>query len=125
VVKRIVEELDQNLLGLVHCSGGGQTKCLRFGTRVHHVKDNLFPIPALFKEIQGVSGTSDEEMHQVYNMGHRLEVFCLPEAASRVIELSREFGIDAQVVGRTEESQKDDGGNHLTIERDDLTLQYG
>jgi phosphoribosylformylglycinamidine cyclo-ligase len=79
----------------------------------------------LFKEIQRVSGTSDEEMHQVYNMGHRLEVFCLPEAASRVIELSREFGIDAQVVGRTEESQKDDGGNHLTIQRNDLTLQYG
>ena len=125
VVKRIVEELDQNVLGLVHCSGGGQTKCLRFGTQVHHVKDNLFPVPALFKEIQSASGTTDEEMHQVYNMGHRLEVFCLPEAASRVIELSREFNIDAQVVGRTEETQKADGNNHLTIRRDDLTLQYG
>jgi phosphoribosylformylglycinamidine cyclo-ligase len=125
VVKRIVEELNQNILGLVHCSGGGQTKCLRFGTKVHHVKDNLFPVPPLFNEIQRVSGTTNEEMHQVYNMGHRLEVFCLPEAASKVIDLARDFSIDAQVVGRTEESQKSDESNHLTILRDDLVLQYG
>ena len=64
-------------------------------------------------------------MHQVYNMGHRLEVFCLPEVASKVIELSREFDVDAQVIGRTEETQKADGANHLTILRDDLTLRYG
>ncbi len=125
VVKRIVEELGQKVLGLVHCSGGGQTKCLRFGTRVHHVKDNLFPIPVLFREIQRASGTSDEEMHQVYNMGHRLEVFCEPDAASKVIGLAQGFGINAQVIGRTEESQKEDGRNHLTIQRDDLNLQYG
>ena len=125
VVKRIIEELDRQVLGLVHCSGGGQTKCLRFGTRVHHVKDNLFPVPALFKEIQRASQTSEEEMHQVYNMGHRLEVFCLPEVASKVIELSQEFDVDAQVIGRTEETQKADGANHLTILRDDLTLRYG
>ena len=113
VVKRIIEELDRQVLGLVHCSGGGQTKCLRFGTRVHHVKDNLFPVPALFKEIQRASQTTEEEMHQVYNMGHRLEVFCLPEVASKVIELSQEFGVDAKVIGRTEETQKADGANHL------------
>jgi phosphoribosylformylglycinamidine cyclo-ligase len=125
VVKKIVEELNEEVLGLVHCSGGGQTKCLRFGTRVHHIKNNLFEVPALFKEIQRVSGTTDEEMHQVYNMGHRLEVFCPPEAASKVIALAQSFDIDAQVIGKTEESQKSDGNNHLTIQRDDLTLQYG
>ena len=64
-------------------------------------------------------------MHQVYNMGHRLEVFCLPEVASKVIELSQEFDVDAQVIGRTEETQKADGANHLSILRDGLTLRYG
>jgi phosphoribosylformylglycinamidine cyclo-ligase len=125
VVKALVSELKDGILGLVHCSGGGQTKCLRFGTGVHHVKDNLFEIPPLFREIQKVSGTSDEEMHQVYNMGHRFEVYCLPELDRQVVEVARQFGIEAQVVGRTEKSGKTEGGNHLTITREDLTLQYG
>ena len=104
---------------------GGQTKCLRFGTGVHHIKDNLFSPPPLFAEIQKASGTSNEEMHQVYNMGHRLEAFCTPEKAQRVIEISQSFGIDAQVVGRTEPSLRPDQSNHLTILRDDLKLTYG
>jgi phosphoribosylformylglycinamidine cyclo-ligase len=125
VIKRIVSELNENVVGLVHCSGGGQTKCLRFGSQVHHVKDNLFPIPPLFKEIQKVSGTSDEEMHQVYNMGHRFEIFCEPEVADEVIALAGEFSIEGQVIGRTENSQRPNGSNHLTIRRNDLTLTYG
>lgn len=125
VVKRLVTQLRENVIGLVHCSGGGQTKCLRFGHNVHHLKDNLFPVPPLFEEIQKVSGTSDEEMHQVYNMGHRFEIYCEAEYASQVIDLAGEFDIEGRVVGRTEESQKSDGSNHLTILKNDSTLNYG
>ena len=123
--KAIAQELGDQLKGLVHCSGGGQTKCMRFGTNVHHIKDNLFPIPPLFSEIQKASGTTHEEMHQVYNMGHRLEVYCLPEYADQVIEISNSFQIDAQVVGRTESSSRPQGSNHVTIQRDGLELSYG
>mgnify|MGYP001567384904 FL=1 len=125
VAKAMAEELGDHLKGLVHCSGGGQTKCMRFGTGVNHVKDNLFAPPPLFKEIQKVSGTTDEEMHQVYNMGHRLEAYCPPEHADRVIEISKSFGIDAQVVGQTEASLRPNQANHVTIRRDGIELTYG
>lgn len=125
VVKKVMEELKSQVLGLVHCSGGGQTKCMRFGTQVHHIKDNLFAPPPLFKEIQKVSETSDEEMHQVYNMGHRLEAYCKPEVAEDLIGIANQFGIQAQVIGRTESSQNGDGSNHLTIQLANQTLRYG
>lgn len=125
VVKKVMEELKSQVLGLVHCSGGGQTKCMRFGTQVHHIKDNLFAPPPLFKEIQKVSETSDEEMHQVYNMGHRLEAFCKPEVAEDLIGIANQFGIQAQVIGRTESSQNGDDSNHLTIQLANQTLRYG
>ena len=125
VAKAMAEELGDQLKGLVHCSGGGQTKCMRFGTGVHHIKDNLFVPPPLFAEIQKASGTTNEEMHQVYNMGHRLEAYCPPEHADRVIEISKSFGIDAQVVGQTEASLRPDQANHVTIRRDGVELTYG
>lgn len=125
IAKAIAQELGDQLMGLVHCSGGGQTKCMRFGTNVHHIKNNLFPIPPLFSEIQKASGTTHEEMHQVYNMGHRLEVYCLPEYADQVIEVSNSFQVDAQVVGRTEFSKRSQGSNHVTIQRDGFELSYG
>jgi phosphoribosylformylglycinamidine cyclo-ligase len=125
VTKAIAKELGDHLKGLVHCSGGGQTKCIRFGTGVHHIKDNLFPIPPLFAEIQKTSGTTDTEMHQVYNMGHRMEAFCSLELAERVIEIAKSFGIDAQVVGRTEASQRPSYANHVTIRRQGMELSYG
>ncbi len=125
VAKAISEELGVHLKGLVHCSGGGQTKCLRFGSGVHHFKDNLFPIPPLFSEIQKVSGTTDREMHQVYNMGHRLEIFCPEEHADTVIGISNSFGVDARVVGRTKPSERPDQSNHLTIDRQGAKLSYG
>ena len=125
VVKKVMEELKSQVLGLVHCSGGGQTKCMRFGTQVHHIKDNLFAPPPLFKEIQKVSETSDEEMHQVYNMGHRLEAYCKPEAAEDLIGIANQFGVQAQVIGRTESSQNGDGSNHLSIQLANQTLRYG
>jgi len=125
VAKTLFEQLGDQLKGLVHCSGGGQTKCMRFGTGVHHIKDNLFSPPPLFAEIQKASGTSDEEMHQVYNMGHRLEAYCPPDQADMVIEISKSFGIDAQVVGRTEPSERPDQANHVTIQHGEIKFTYG
>ena len=125
LAKAISEELGGELKGLVHCSGGGQTKCMRFGTGVHHIKDNLFTIPPLFAEIQKASGTTDEEMYQVYNMGHRLEAYCTPQLADEVIAISSSFGIEAQVVGRTEPSDRPNQKNHVTIRKQGMELSYG
>jgi phosphoribosylformylglycinamidine cyclo-ligase len=125
IVKHIMSERRESIYGLVHCSGGGQTKCMRFGTHVHHIKDNLFTPPSLFQEIQRVSGTSDKEMHQVYNMGHRFEIYCKPEAAEDIISISKSYNIDAQIIGRTEENSKESGKNHLSIKTGNIQLKYG
>lgn len=102
VAKVLLDELRSEIHGMVHCSGGAQTKVLHFVDDVHIIKDNLFPIPPLFRLIQAESGTSWQEMYKVFNMGHRLEVY-LPEAnVQRVIEISQSFGIDAQIIGHVE-----------------------
>lgn len=111
VVKKILDELRHEIHGMVHCTGGAQTKVLHFvGENCNVVKDNLFPVPPLFRIIAEQSGTDWEEMYKVFNMGHRLEVFIEPKWADRVIELSESFGIEARVVGRIEE-----GTRSLTI----------
>ena len=125
VAKKLIEEAKNEIFGLVHCSGGGQTKCLRFGNQVHHIKNNLFQPPPLFKEIQNVSQTNDEEMHQVYNMGHRFEAYCKPEITDVLISIGKLFGLDAQVVGFTEGSKNSDKSNHLDIVLPQKTLSYG
>ena len=125
LIKKISEEIGKELKGAVHCSGGGQTKCLRFGTEVKYVKDNLFSLPPIFSEIQKVSKTSPREMHQVYNMGHRLEAYCNPECTSQVISIANSFGIDAQIIGHTESSNRPDQANHVTIRRGETELTYG
>jgi phosphoribosylformylglycinamidine cyclo-ligase len=124
VVKVLLAEMRSAISGLVHCSGGGQTKCLRFGSGVKHVKDNLFPIPSLFREIQLASGTTDREMHRVYNLGHRFEVFCEPKAADDVMAVANGFGIEAKVVGHTEPTECEDGANQLVIRRGETELAY-
>lgn len=124
VVKKLLSKFRSSIKGMVHCSGGGQTKCLRFGTKVHFVKDSLLPIPPIFKAIQKASQTSDEEMYRVYNMGHRLEIYCLPEIADAIIQESQSFGIEAAVIGRTEASQNNDNTNTLTIHHQDKKLNY-
>ena len=124
LVKAILSEHRGQVSGLVHCSGGGQTKCLRFGTGVKHVKDNLMPASPVFEAIQKASDTSDEEMYRVYNMGHRLEAYCEPSIADDLIAIADGFGIDAQVIGRTEPSELSGGSNHLIIRRGDLALTY-
>ncbi len=104
VIKDIFEQLRPHLHGMIHCSGGGQTKVLHFIEGLHVIKDNLFATPPLFRLIQEESQTDWQEMYRVFNMGHRLEVY-LPEAfAKQVIEVAQSYGIDAQVVGRVETS---------------------
>lgn len=124
VIKKLLSEYRPSIKGMVHCSGGGQTKCLRFGTNVHFVKDSFLPIPPIFKAIQKASQTSDEEMYRVYNMGHRLEIYCVPEIADRIIQTSESFGIEAAVIGRTEPKLSDGNSNTLTIHNQDKTLNY-
>ena len=111
VIRQLHETLPGRILGLVHCSGGAQTKCLRFGRKVHFIKDNLFPTPPLFAAIQAASGTSWEEMYKVFNLGHRMEIYLPPEHADEAIDMARSFGVDARVIGRTENSSR----NHLTL----------
>ena len=120
VVKRLLDEMRPLIHGMVHCTGGAQTKVLHFvGENCRVVKDNLFPTPPLFKAIQEQSGTDWAEMYKVFNMGHRLEVYVSPEDAEHVIAVSKAFNIDAQVVGRIVE-----GTRSLTIESEHGTFNY-
>jgi phosphoribosylformylglycinamidine cyclo-ligase len=107
IVKAILNQVDRKQIhGMVHCSGGAQTKILHFIDELHVIKDNLFDTPPLFKLIQEQSGTDWKEMYQVFNMGHRMELY-VPEAiANTLISISQSFGVDAQVVGRVEASPK-------------------
>ena len=107
VVKKLLDALRPNIHGMVHCSGGAQTKVMHFiGNNCRVVKDNMFSVPPLFKTIKEQSGTAWDEMYKVFNMGHSLEVYLSPEHAEEVIAISKSFNIDAQVVGRVEESDK-------------------
>lgn len=102
VIKKILETNRRNIHGMVHCSGGAQTKVLHFVDNVHVIKDNLFQTPPLFKMIQEESGTDWKEMYKVFNMGHRMEVYLPKEAAAEIISISESFGIEAKIVGRVE-----------------------
>ena len=120
VIKKILDEMRPKIHGMVHCSGGAQTKIMHFVTDKHVIKDNLFPIPPLFKLIQEQSGTDWKEMYKVFNMGHRMEIYLAPEDAERVIEISKSFNIDAQIVGRVEDAAQ----NSLTIISPYGTFEY-
>jgi len=102
LINRLLAALGTEIKGLVHCSGGAQTKCLKFGSGVHFIKDDLFPTPPVFAAIQSVSGTGWQEMYKVFNMGHRMEVFVPHPRIGEVIDMAAEFGIDARRVGHTE-----------------------
>lgn len=101
-VKRLLDQMRASVHGMVHCSGGAQTKILHFVDDLHIIKDQLFPIPPLFNLIQEASGTDWKEMYKVFNMGHRLEVYLEASEAQKVIQLARDLGLDAQIIGRTE-----------------------
>ena len=106
IMKKVFAQYREHIHGIIHCSGGAQTKVLNFIDDLHIVKDNMFQTPPLFKLIQGQSGTEWREMYQVFNMGHRLEIY-LPEIyASDLISISKSFGVDARIIGRCEKSEK-------------------
>ena len=106
VVKKLLDTMRGEIHGMVHCSGGAQTKILHFVDQVRVVKNNLFPVPPLFRIIQEQSGTDWVEMYKVFNMGHRLEIYLAPERADEVIAVSKSFGVDAQVIGCVEPGEK-------------------
>ena len=120
VVKKMLETLRPHIHGMVHCSGGAQTKILHFIDNLKVVKNNLFPIPPLFKLIHEQSGTDWKEMYKVFNMGHRLEIYLPKEYAQDVIDISKSFGIDAQIVGYCEASEK----KELMIESEFGRFEY-
>ena len=106
VIKQILDKYRAQIDGMVHCSGGAQTKVLHFVDQVHVIKDNLFPIPPLFELIQKESNTDWQEMYKVFNMGHRMEIYVPEEIAQDIIAISESFGIPAQIIGRVEASDK-------------------
>lgn len=121
VIKKILEKYTpSDIHGMVHCSGGAQTKVLHFVDNVHVIKDNLFPVPPLFKLIQEQSGTDWKEMYQVFNCGHRMEVYVPENIAQDIIAISKSFNIDARVVGRVEAADS----KKLTIESEYGTFEY-
>jgi len=120
VVKKLLDELRPKIHGMVHCTGGAQTKVLHFvGENCRVIKDNMFPVPTLFRIIHEESQTDWAEMYKVFNMGHRLEVYLSPEDAQQVIDISKSFYIDAQIIGHI-----DEGPRSLTIESEYGTFNY-
>ena len=120
LIKKILNWNRSAVKGMVHCSGGGQTKVLHFVQNVHVVKDNLFPVPPLFEMIQKESNTEWKEMYRVFNMGHRMEIYTDVESANEMIALAKTFNIEAQIIGRVEESLN----KKLTIQTDRGTFEY-
>lgn len=120
VIKKLLDEMRYKIHGMVHCSGGAQTKIMHFVENKHVIKDNLFPVPPLFDLIQRESGTDWAEMYKVFNMGHRMEIYLPREYAQRVIAIAGEFDIDARVVGRVEDAD----ANRLIIISDKGTFEY-
>ena len=120
IVKKILDTYRKEIHGMIHCSGGAQTKVLHFVDNVHVIKNKMFPVPPLFKLIQEQSGTNWHEMYKVFNMGHRFEIYTSPEFADDIIAISKEFNVDAQIVGRVEEAE----GKKLTIESEFGKFEY-
>jgi phosphoribosylformylglycinamidine cyclo-ligase len=106
IIKAVLDDYRNQVHGMIHCSGGAQTKVLHFIDDRHIIKDNLFPVPPLFKLIQEESKTSWQEMYKVFNMGHRMELYVPKEIAEKLISISQSFGVEAQVIGRVEKADK-------------------
>ena len=121
IIKKIFDQLDRNQIhGMVHCSGGAQTKVLHFVEKLHLIKDRLFDTPPLFSMIQQESGTDWREMYEVFNMGHRMELYVNAEIAADIIAISQSFGVDAQIIGRVEAAEQ----KQLTIQSAHGTFIY-
>lgn len=120
VIKKILDAMRPDIHGMIHCTGGAQTKVMHFVKDKHVIKDNLFPVPPLFELISRESGTDWAEMYKVFNMGHRMEIYVDPAKAPAIIEISRSMGIEARIVGRVEDSC----ANRLTIKSDKGVFEY-
>lgn len=120
VIKKILDVMRKDIDGMVHCSGGAQTKVMHFVENKHVIKDNLFPVPPLFELIHEQSGTDWHEMYKVFNMGHRMEIYVAPQYAEKIIDIASEFNIEARVIGRVEDAPE----NKLTIISDKGTFVY-
>jgi phosphoribosylformylglycinamidine cyclo-ligase len=120
IIRQVLAEFRAGIHGMVHCSGGGQTKILHFIDNLHIIKDNLFDPPVLFRLIAEQSGTEPREMYKVFNMGHRMELYVEPSVAEGIIAISRSFGVDARVVGRVEPADR----TELTIIKDNQQFSY-
>jgi phosphoribosylformylglycinamidine cyclo-ligase len=120
VVKKVFQHLRKDIHGMIHCSGGGQTKVLHFIDKQHVVKDGLFDTPPLFKYIQQQSGTPWREMYQVFNMGHRLELYVDEKTAPAIIAICSDFRLDAKVIGRVLPSER----KKLSINSTHGTFEY-
>ena len=122
IIKKILAKHRKQIHGIIHCSGGGQTKVLKFVKGLHIIKNNLFETPPLFKLIQQESKTDWKEMYQVFNMGHRMEIYTDEKTSAQLISISKSFGVEAQIVGRVEKSS--DKKNKLTIKSKHGTFEY-
>ncbi|WP_461631004.1 AIR synthase related protein [Labilibaculum euxinus] len=120
IIKKILDQFRSQIHGMIHCSGGAQTKVLNFVDNIHIVKDNMFSVPPLFKLIKEQSGTSWDEMYKVFNMGHRFELYVPQEIAENIIAISEEFNVDAQIIGRCEPNT----GKKLTIKSEFGEFEY-
>jgi len=120
IIKKVLDAYRKKIHGMIHCSGGAQTKVLHFTDKLHIVKDNMFAIPPLFKMIKEQSGTPWQEMYKVFNMGHRMEIYVPQEIADDIIAISKSFNVDAQIIGRVENSDK----QHLSIETENGLFEY-
>ena len=120
IIKKILDEYRHQIHGMIHCSGGAQTKILHFVDHLHIIKDNLFPTPPLFKLIQNQSNTDWQEMYKVFNMGHRMELYVDEAIANDLIAISKSFQVDAQIVGRVEASSQ----KQVTIKSEHGTFIY-
>jgi len=122
LIKELILALGDNIHGIIHCTGGGQTKCLNFGRNMHYIKNNLFPLPPIFKYIQESGNYPLRDLYPVYNMGHRLELFCKEKYADEIIKNAAKMGIAAQIVGYCKTN--DQTGNRLTIEHNEEIIDY-
>jgi phosphoribosylformylglycinamidine cyclo-ligase len=120
IMNEIFKKYRKDIHGIIHCSGGAQTKVLNFVDNIHIIKDNMFPLPPLFKLIQNESGTPWQEMYKVFNMGHRMELYIQENIADDIIKISKSFNVDAKIIGRCEEHQ----GKKLTIKSETGTYLY-
>jgi len=120
IIKKVLDKHQKNIHGMIHCSGGAQTKVLHFTDHLHIIKDHMFSIPPLFNMIKEQSGTPWQEMYKVFNMGHRMEIYAPKEIAEEIIAISESFNVDAQIVGRVESSNK----KHLSIQTENGLFEY-